>query len=177
MNEINPAEPQAQDMHAAEPVAHEQATPTGHDMAARLRDEAARRRVQAKAAKESAAAAEAEVAELRRQIAEMKLSQTRQQVQEQHPELTDDVLAKLCQADTPEALEEWAATYEQVLASKKAAEMAAEIQRGAVITHRAFKESQRHDGSSMSKPDGRSEAMRDYMRTHRISEAAARLTR
>lgn len=176
MNEINPAKPQAQDLHAAEPDAHEQAT-TAHDMAARLRDEAAKRRVQAREASERADAAEAEAADLRAQIAALKLSQARAAVTAKHPELTDDVLAKLCPADTPEALEEWAATYEQVLASKKAAEMEAEVRRGAVITHRAFKESQRHDGSSMSKPDGRSEAMRDYMRTHRISEAAARLTR
>ena len=77
-NEINPAEPQAQDAHVADDR--------------KLAAEAARRRVQAREASERADAAEAEAADLRAQIAALKLSQARAAVTAKHPELTAELI-------------------------------------------------------------------------------------
>lgn len=60
----------------------------------KLAAEAARRRVQAREAAERADAAEQEANELRAQIAALRLSQARQQVTAEHPELTPELIAQ-----------------------------------------------------------------------------------
>lgn len=95
MNEINPADAQAQDAQDAD----------DHKLAA----EAARRRVQAKQANERADAAEATVADLKAQIAELKLAQARTAVTARHPELTGDLIEKYApEGIDADGLESWA---------------------------------------------------------------------
>lgn len=95
MNEINPAEPQAQDAHVAD----------DHRLAA----EAARRRVQAKQANERADAAEATVADLKAQIAALKLAQARTAVTARHPELTPELLERYAPDNVDaDSLDDWA---------------------------------------------------------------------
>ena len=75
----------------------------------KLAAEAARRRVQAREANERADAAEQEAAQLRAQIAQLRLSQARQQVTAQHPELTGELIEKYApEGVDADGLAEWA---------------------------------------------------------------------
>ncbi len=75
----------------------------------RLSDEAAKRRVEASEAKAAQAAAEAELSATRLMLARMT-------AQREHPQITDEMFDKLCAADTPEGVAEWAAAWEELVA-------------------------------------------------------------
>lgn len=88
-----------------------QTADTAHDdhEDGKLRAEAARRRVQAREANERADAAEQEAANLRAQIAELRLSQARQQVTANHPELTAELIEKFApEGIDADGLADWA---------------------------------------------------------------------
>lgn len=108
------------------------------------------------------------------QLAEANMRIARMEATAKHPCVTADVLDMLCKETTPEGVAEWAEAYANLNGGSATTkpepdnedEREKEIQRGAVITHRAFKESQRHDGSSMSKPSSYSSYYEEYMRAH-----------
>ena len=51
-----------------------------------------------------------------KELAAAQMELARQKAVSEHPHVSEDVLDALCAATTPEALEEWAATFEQVAA-------------------------------------------------------------
>lgn len=75
----------------------------------RLSDEAAKRRIEASEAKAAQAAAEAELSATRLMLARLT-------AQREHPQITDEMFDKLCAADTPEGVAEWAAAWEELVA-------------------------------------------------------------
>lgn len=75
----------------------------------RLSDEAAKRRIEASDAKNELAAAQAELNATRLTLARMT-------AQREHPQITDEMFEKLCGASTPEAVAEWAAAWEELVA-------------------------------------------------------------
>lgn len=75
----------------------------------RLSDEAAKRRIEASEAKAAQAAAEAELNATR-------LTLARLTAQREHPQITDEMFDKLCAADTPEGVAEWAEAWEELVA-------------------------------------------------------------
>lgn len=75
----------------------------------RLSDEAAKRRVEASEAKAAQAAAEAELNATR-------LTLARLTAQREHPQITDEMFEKLCAADTPEGVAEWAEAWDELVA-------------------------------------------------------------
>lgn len=51
-----------------------------------------------------------------KELAAAQMELARQKAVSEHPHVSEDVLDALCTADTPDGLEEWAATFEQVAA-------------------------------------------------------------
>ena len=108
------------------------------------------------------------------QLAEANMRIARMEATAKHPCVTADVLDMLCKETTPEGVAEWADMYaslngeaaatKPVVDDKESLEK--EIQRGAMLNHQAAKLSQRHDGSSMSKPSSYSSYYEEYMRAH-----------
>lgn len=76
--------------------------------AAQLRDEAARHRIAAREAREATEQAKAEL-----QSAQLTLARLR--IQAEDDRMSDEVLARLCHANTPEGVAEWASAFSEVL--------------------------------------------------------------
>ncbi|KOA51163.1 hypothetical protein BAAM0483_02900 [Bifidobacterium animalis subsp. animalis MCC 0483] len=88
---------------------NEQPTSDNNDHEGRLTAENAKRRIAAKEAQARADAAEAEAESLRQQIAELRLSQARQQVTANHPELTAELIEKYApEGVDADGLADWA---------------------------------------------------------------------
>lgn len=86
-----------------------QAADAGQDgKAAQLRDEAARHRIAAREAREATEQAKAEL-----QAAQLTLARLR--IQAEDDRMSDDVIARLCHANTPEGVAEWAAAFGEVI--------------------------------------------------------------
>lgn len=76
--------------------------------AAQLRDEAARHRIAAREAREATEQAQAE-------LNEAKLTLARLRIQAEDARMSDEVIARLCHANTPEGVEAWAAAFGEVI--------------------------------------------------------------
>lgn len=76
--------------------------------AAKLRDEAARHRIAAREAREATEQAKAE-------LNEAQLTLARLRIQAEDDRVSDDVIARLCHATTPEGVAEWAAAFSDVI--------------------------------------------------------------
>lgn len=87
-----------------------QAADAGQDdlKAAKLRDEAARHRIAAREAREATEQAKAE-------LNEAQLTLARLRIQAEDDRVSDDVIARLCHATTPEGVAEWAAAFSEVI--------------------------------------------------------------
>lgn len=87
-----------------------QAADAGQDdlKAAKLRDEAARHRIAAREAREATEQAQAE-------LNEAQLTLARLRIQAEDDRVSDDVIARLCHATTPEGVAEWAAAFSEVI--------------------------------------------------------------
>ena len=87
-----------------------QAADAGQDdlKAAKLRDEAARHRIAAREAREATEQAQAE-------LNEAQLTLARLRIQAEDDRVSDDVIARLCHATTPEGVAEWAAAFSDVI--------------------------------------------------------------
>lgn len=87
-----------------------QAADAGQDdlKAAKLRDEAARHRIAAREAREATEQAKAE-------LNEAQLTLARLRIQAEDDRMSDDVIARLCHANTPEGVAEWAAAFSEVI--------------------------------------------------------------
>lgn len=88
-----------------------QAADAGQDdreAAKKLRDEAARHRIAAREAREATEQAKAEL-----QKAQLTLARLR--IQAEDARMSDDIIARLCHANTPEAVAEWAAAFGEVI--------------------------------------------------------------
>lgn len=87
-----------------------QAADAGQDdlKAAKLRDEAARHRIAAREAREATEQAQAE-------LNEAQLTLARLRIQAEDARMSDEVIARLCHATTPEGVAEWAAAFSDVI--------------------------------------------------------------
>lgn len=87
-----------------------QAADAGQDdlKAAKLRDEAARHRIAAREAREATEQAKAE-------LNEAQLTLARLRIQAEDARVSDDVIARLCHATTPEGVAEWASAFGEVI--------------------------------------------------------------
>lgn len=88
-----------------------QAADIGQDdreAAKKLRDEAARHRIAAREAREATEQAQAE-------LNEAQLTLARLRIQAEDDRVSDDVIARLCHATTPEGVAEWAAAFSDVI--------------------------------------------------------------
>lgn len=87
-----------------------QAADAGQDdlKAAKLRDEAARHRIAAREAREATEQAKAE-------LNEAQLTLARLRIQAEDARMSDEVIARLCHATTPEGVAEWAAAFSEVI--------------------------------------------------------------
>lgn len=86
-----------------------QAADAGQDgKAAKLRDEAARHRIAAREAREATEQAKTEL-----QAAQLTLARLR--IQAEDARMSDEVIARLCHANTPEGVEAWASAFSEVI--------------------------------------------------------------
>lgn len=87
-----------------------QAADIGQDdrEAAKLRDEAARHRIAAREAREATEQAKAE-------LNEAQLTLARLRIQAEDDRVSDEVIARLCHANTPEGVAEWATAFGEVI--------------------------------------------------------------
>lgn len=88
-----------------------QAADAGQDdreAAKKLRDEAARHRIAAREAREATEQAKAE-------LNEAQLTLARLRIQAEDARMSDEVIARLCHATTPEGVAEWASAFGEVI--------------------------------------------------------------
>lgn len=86
-----------------------QAADAGQDgKAAQLRDEAARHRIAAREAREATEQAQAE-------LNDAQLTLARLRIQAKDDRMSDELIARLCHANTPEGVAEWASAFSEVI--------------------------------------------------------------